>query len=115
MQRNGIGSVFEIVLRVQIGNNPRLNRSPSQPFLCQRAGSRAVDAKESSDPAKMIGSCLVRFADDRYVQAMADRLSGLSRRYTLVGDTVIRGSCATFLSRAYRDEQHRAGAPRASD
>src|SRR5580704_6754366 len=45
----------------------------------------------------MIGSCLVRFADDRYVQAMADCLSDLSRRYTLVGDAVIRGLSTTFL------------------
>src|SRR4029077_2034362 len=97
MQRNGVSSVFEVVLRVQIGNNPRLNRAPSQPFLRQRAGSRAVDAKEASDPAKMIGCRLGRFADDRYVQATADCLSDLSSRYSLLGDAVIRGSSNTFL------------------
>ena len=40
--------MFEIVLRVQIGNEPRLNRLPSQPFLRLRAGSRAVHTKEKS-------------------------------------------------------------------
>src|SRR5438270_9764442 len=97
MQRNGVGSLFEIVFRVQIGNNPGLNRSPSQLFLRQRAGSRAVDAKEASDPAKMRGCCLGRFADDRYIQATADCLSDLSSRYAFVGDAVIRGSSTTFL------------------
>src|SRR5437899_1240888 len=97
MQRNGVGSLFEIVFRVQIGNNPWLNRSPSQLFLRQRAGSRAVDAKEASDPAKMIGCFLGRFADDRYVQATADCLSDLSSGYALVGDAVIRGSSTAFL------------------
>src|SRR6266550_2595155 len=98
MQRNGLGSLFEIVFRVQIGNNPGLNRSPSQSFLRQRAGSRAVDAEEARDPAEMIGCCLVRLADDRYVQATADCLSDLSSRYALVGDAVIRGSSTTFLN-----------------
>ena len=97
MQRDGVGGVFEIVHRIQIGNEPRLNWSPSQPFLRQRAGGRAVDAKEAGDPAKMIGSCLARFADDRYVQAPADCLSDLSSRYALVGDAVIYGSGTTFL------------------
>src|SRR6266576_5400138 len=97
MQRNGVSRVFEIVLRVQIGNNPGLNRSPSQPFPGQRAGSRAVNAKEASDPAKMISCCLVRFADDRYVQATADCLGDLSSRYALGGDAVIRSSSSTSL------------------
>ena len=59
--------VFEIVFRVQIGNQPRLNRSPSKPFLCLRAGSRTVHTKEGSDPAKMIGCFLTRLAHDRNV------------------------------------------------
>jgi hypothetical protein len=97
MQRNGVSSVFEIVSRVQIGNNPRLNRSPSQPFLSQCTGSCAVDAKEASDPAKVIGCCFGRFADDGYVQSMADRLSDLSSRYALIGDAVICGCSSAFL------------------
>src|SRR5438309_1149732 len=52
------------MFRVQIGNEPRLNRSPSQPFLCLRAGSRAVNAEEAGDPGKMISCCLVRFAGE---------------------------------------------------
>ena len=97
MQSNGVSSVFEIVLCAQIGNKPGLNRSPSQSFLRQGAGSPAVDGKEASDPAKVIGCFLVRFADDRYVQATADCLSDLSSRYALVGDAVIGGSSTTFL------------------
>src|SRR5215472_11864435 len=97
MQRNIVSSVFEIVFRVQIGNNPRLNRSPSQPLLRQRTGGWAVYGKEASDPAKMIGGCLGRRADDRSVQAPPDCLSDLSSRYALVGDAVIRGSSTTFL------------------
>src|ERR1700733_6816669 len=97
MQKNGVGSVFEIVRRAKISDEPGLNRSPSQPLLRQRAGSRAVNAKEASDPAKMSGCFLVRFADDWYVQATSDCLSDLSSRYALVGDAVIRGASTTFL------------------
>src|ERR1700676_1242416 len=80
VQRDGVRNGFEIVLRIQIGNEPRLNRLPSQPFLRLRAGSRAVHTKEKSDPAKMIGCFLARLADDRYVQIPADDLSDLSSR-----------------------------------
>src|SRR5882757_8646149 len=97
VQGRGVRSVLEIVLRIQIRDEPRLDRSPSQPFLGQCAGSRAVDAKEASDPAEMIGCCLVRFADDRYVQATADCLSDLTSRHPLVSDAVIRGTRNTFL------------------
>src|SRR5882724_561006 len=96
-QGHGVHGVFEIVLRIQIRDEPRLDRSPSQPFLGQCAGSGAVDAKEASDPAKVIGCCLVRFADDRYVQATADCLSDLSSRHALVSDAVIRGARNTLL------------------
>jgi len=99
MQRNGVGSLFEIVRRVQIGNEPRLNRSPSQPFLRQSTGSRAVDTKKESDPAKMIGCFLPRLADDRYVQLPTDDLSDLASRYALVGHAVISGCRGAFLKR----------------
>src|SRR5882762_4805332 len=89
VQNGGVRNVFEIVRRVQIGNEPRLNRSPSQPFLRLRAGSRSVNTKEESDPAKMIGGFLARLADDPYVQMPADDLSDLSSRYALVGHAVI--------------------------
>ena len=92
--------MFEIMLRVQIGNEPRLNRSPSQPFLRLRAGSRAVYTKEVSDPAKMIGCFLARLADDRYVQTPADYLSDLSSRYALVGHAVIPCAPAVLFSSA---------------
>src|SRR6266481_2945138 len=95
---HGVRSVFKIVLRGQIGNEPRLNRSPSQPFLRLRAGSRAIHTKEESDPAKMIGCFLARLADDRYVQMPADDLSDLSSRYTLVGHAVIPCSTELFSS-----------------
>src|SRR5271154_1368664 len=81
--------MLEIVLRVQIGNEPRLNRSPSQPFLRQCGGSRAVHTKEASNPAKMIGCLLARLADDRHVQTPSDDLSDLSSRYALIGHTVV--------------------------
>jgi hypothetical protein len=89
VQRDGVRSVFEMVRRVQIGNEPTLNRSPSQPFLCLRAGSRPVHPKEESDLAKMIGCFLARLADDRQVQVSADGLSDLSSRYALGGYTVL--------------------------
>src|SRR5580692_8903971 len=89
VQKGGVRNVFEIVLRVQIGNEPRLNRSPSQPFLRLRAGSRSVDTKEVNDPAKMIGGFLTRLADDGYVQMPSDDLSDRSRRYALVSHAVI--------------------------
>src|SRR6266849_8590654 len=98
VQRNGIRGVFEIMLRVEIGNDPRLNRSPSQPFLRLRAGSRGVYTKEESHPAKMIGCFLTRLADDRYVQMPADDLRDLSSRYSLVGHAVIPCSTELFSS-----------------
>ena len=45
----------------------------------------------------MIGRCLVRLADDRYVQAPADCLCDLSGRNALVGHAVIGGSSTTLL------------------
>ena len=60
------------MLRVQIGNEPGLNRSPSQPFLCLRTGSWAIHTKEGSDPAEVFGCFLTRLADDGYVQVSAD-------------------------------------------
>src|ERR1700722_11757412 len=97
VQGNGVPSVFEIVLGVQIGNEPWLNRSPSQPLLRLRAGSRSVYTKEASDPAKMIVCFLARLADDRYVQMPADNLRNLSSRYALVGHAVILGARGTFF------------------
>src|SRR3984957_8160213 len=97
VQRDGFRGVFEIVLRVQIGNESRLNRSPSKLFLRQRAGSRAIRTKEESHPAKMIGCGLARLADDRYVQREADDLSDLPSRDALVGHAVIPCSDGTFL------------------
>src|SRR5258705_6801842 len=85
------------MFRVQIGNEPRLNRSPSQPFLRLRAGSGAVHTEEESNPAKMIGCFLPRLADDRYVQLPADDLSDLASRYALVGHAVIARSSSPFL------------------
>src|SRR5579859_6103015 len=87
------------MLRIQIGHEPRLNRSPSETLLCLRAGSRPVDAKEGSDPAKMVGCFLARFANHRYVQLAANDLSDVSRRYALVCYTVIALSSATLLKR----------------
>src|ERR1700704_1958059 len=87
------------MFRVQISNEPRLNRSPSQPFLRLRAGSGAVHTKEESDPAKMIGCFLARLADDRYVQMPADDLSDLSSRYALIRHAVISGCSRAFLKR----------------
>jgi hypothetical protein len=99
VQRDGVRGVFEIVLRLQIGNESRLNRSPSQPLLGQGAGSRDVHTKEQTNPSKVIGCFLARLADDRYVQMPPDDLSDLSSRYTLVGHAVIPCSDGTFLKR----------------
>src|SRR5258705_11947711 len=99
VQRDGVGSVFEIALRVQIGNEPRLNRPPSQLFLRQDAGSRSVDTKKHSDPAKMIACFLERLADDRYVQVSPDDLSDLASRYALIGHAVISGCSRALLKR----------------
>jgi hypothetical protein len=91
--------VFEIVRRIQIGNEPRLNRSPSQPTLRQPAGGRSVYAKEESDPSKMIGCFLARLADDRYIQMLADDLGDLSSRHALIRHAVISGCNGGFLER----------------
>jgi hypothetical protein len=88
---------FEIVFRIQIRNEPRLNRSPSQPFPRLRAGSRTVHTKERSDPPEMIGGFLTRFSDDRYVQVLTDDLSDVSSRHAFVGQTVITASSRTLL------------------
>ena len=96
-QRDRVRGVFEIVLLLQIGNEARLNRSPSQPFLRLRAGSRAVHTKEESDPAKMIGCFLARLADERYVQASSDNFCDFPSRHALVGHAVIPTSSRTLL------------------
>lgn len=44
------------------------------------------------EPAKVLRSLLRRFADHRNVHTTADRLSDLSKRHTLLGDSVISGS-----------------------
>src|SRR5437764_12672418 len=97
VQRDGLGAMFEIVFRIQIGDEPRLNRSPSHPLLRQRAGSRSVHTEEVSDPAKMVGCFLASLADDRYVQVPADDLGDLSSRYALVGNAVIPRSGGALL------------------
>jgi hypothetical protein len=96
---NRIRSVFEIVLRIQIGDQSGLNWAPSQPLPGLRAGSRTIDTKKVADPAKMIRCFLARLADDRYVQMPADDLSDLSSRNALVGHAVIRRAGGSFLKR----------------
>ena len=49
------------------------------------------------EPAKVLSSLLGRFADDRNVHTTADRLSDLSKRHALLGDSVISGSRNSFL------------------
>ncbi len=50
--------MFEIGRRVQIGNDPQLNRSPSQPFLRQRAGSRNVVTYQEPELSKVLAGLL---------------------------------------------------------
>src|ERR1700751_3769189 len=99
VQRDGVLGVFEIVGRVQIGNQPRLNRSQSQPLLGQGAGSGNVHTKEETDPAKMIGCFVARLADHRYVQMPADPITALSSGSALVCHAVISGCSGAFLKR----------------
>jgi len=60
--------VFEIVLRVQIGNEPRLKpvAIPAVPAFCALDVGLSIPKKRAIQP-KMIGCFLARLADDRYV------------------------------------------------
>src|SRR5271154_5108053 len=51
------------------------------------------------EPAKVLGCLLRRLGDDRHIQAPADDLRDLSKRYTLFCDRVIAGSSRSLLKR----------------
>jgi hypothetical protein len=90
---------------VDIGNQGRLRWTPSQSLLRLGTGSRAVQTREVCEPAKMIDCLLMRFADDRDVQASADRLSDLTERHALVSDRVWTENLTLALRRPFQDER----------
>jgi hypothetical protein len=53
----------------------------------------------------MIDCLLMRFADDRDVQASADRFSDLTERHALVGDRVWTENLTLALRRPFQDER----------
>jgi hypothetical protein len=53
----------------------------------------------------MIDCLLMRFADDRDVQASADRLSDLTERHALVSDRVWTENLTLALRRPFQDER----------
>jgi hypothetical protein len=54
---------------VDIVEEPRLARAPSQPLLRAHARCRNVERKEAPEPGKMTGRFFGRFRDDRHAQA----------------------------------------------
>jgi len=66
-------------------------------------------------PTKAVGGLIGRLADKRHVQAAGQSLSDVLEGDALVANGVVARSCGTPSPvRACRDEQHRAGARRAS-
>lgn len=74
---------------IEIGDQPRLFRPPSQPFRSELARGRHVGAEEVAEKAEMFGRLGGRFRDDRQGEAFADDLGDLTRRHAFVGDPVI--------------------------
>ena len=96
-QSHSFRGMSEIVFGVEVGEETRLNRSPSKLVLGFRASSGAIHGKEVGDPAEVIARLLGRFADDRHVQASANDLGDLSSRNSLIGDAMIPASGGPVL------------------
>ena len=66
-RRYAVCSGFEIARPVEIGNQPRLLRLPSQQFPSSLTRGRVVNRCEMREPAKVAGCFLGVLADDRHV------------------------------------------------
>src|SRR5579863_6740537 len=81
--------LFEVAWLVDIGNERRLRRPPSQLLLCLRARSGGVERREMRDPSEMIGRLFRRFADDRDIQSPPNHSSDLAELDALIGDRMV--------------------------
>ena len=91
-RNHAVCSWLEVLRRVEIGDKAGLPRLPAQQLSRSLTRRRAIHPREMREPAKVLSSLLGRFADDRNVHTTADRLSDLSKRHALLGDSVISGS-----------------------
>ncbi len=82
----------EVAGPVDIRNQPRLLRLPTQLLPSALTRSLVVDCCEMREPAKVLGCLLRGLADDRQVQTAADNASDLSERHALFRDPMISGS-----------------------
>src|ERR1700683_1037245 len=98
-QRDCVRSMLEIFHSVQIANETRTSRPPSQPSLRQRARSWNVGNHKVREPTKVLARLLRRLGDDRHLQPPADYLSDLSQRHYIFSNRVIPDSFRIFFGR----------------
>src|SRR6185369_164629 len=78
----------EIVGLIEIGEEPRLLRLPSQHRPRPRARTRDVHAREPGEPAEMAGRLFGSLGDDRHAEPAPDHLGDRLERDTLIVDRV---------------------------
>ena len=96
-RNRAVCSWLEVLRRVEIGDKAGPRRPPAQQLSRSLTRRRAIHQREMREPAKVLRCLLGRFADDRNVNTTADRLSDLSKRYALLGHSVISGPGNAFL------------------
>src|SRR5207247_8784668 len=104
----------EVAGPVDIRNQPRLLRLPTQLLPSALNRCLVVDCCEMREPAKVLAYLLSGLADDRQVQTAADNASDLGTAHPLPRSHDIGFPPNPSQVRADKDEQHRTGAPRAS-
>ena len=77
----------------EVSEEGGLHGTPTEAFLSELAGGRAVDRDEGLEKAEMIGW----LADDRHIQSAVDDFSNISKRYAFFGNPVVPGSRNALL------------------
>src|SRR5262245_58046071 len=79
---------FKIIRTVDIGNETRVRRSPSELFLRLRAGGRAVDGDKVRKPAEVVGGFVGGFAGDGQAKPAPNDFGDFSESNAFIADTV---------------------------
>src|SRR5205809_3845844 len=87
----------EVAGPVDIRNQPRPLRLPTQLLPSALTRSLVVDRCKVGEPAKVLGCFLRGLADDRNVETAPDNPGDLSKRHALFRDPMISGSRRTLL------------------
>src|SRR5271163_1852468 len=95
--------LMEIGRMVDVGDKPGLLGLPIEQRPGLLARGRAIDGRESGEPAEMLSRLLRRVRDDRNIQSPADHLGDFFERHALVGDGVERAPFRATLERKPKD------------